>query len=355
MKNLRNLLATLLIVLSSASLCLALDLSSFQDFLRVRRPDPKPATTRVFTDLSPGSASRQATSYRELRTDADASFKTNEVRTLNPVKTRQTAGFGLPLNTRVPEALRPLRTERKYPRQGISLTGMSGGILVPSPGVLEPGKSAFGIHAIPFDLFNISDVKYRDSNYFDTSVKMTWGVMEGVEIGFDKTFANQDRFDLNEPLYINGKYQIPGNVTLGASIATSAGSGYHSAWVGAGVPAAWAAVGVNFGGDDYKFSYTGWDKLRRAKFGKYNYTYNTAVGYAAPVFFMLGGAIGITRSSQFVYDFNGDKFSLGIRLNYQRTLYLDFAWMSDGDYERLPGAIAQKRKGNFVFGGSFVY
>lgn len=332
----------------------ALDLSTFQDFLRGGNNKTQPRPQRTFTNLAPGS-DPSSQSYSTLQTDADASYKQNRLVTLGSDQNSRNDGFNLPPDTRFPEALRPLLTERKYPKQGIALSGNSGAMLVPSPGVLEPGRSSVSVHAIPFDLYSINEVKYIDENYYDTSVKLVYGAMEGFEIGFDKTFANQDRFDINEPLYVNAKYQVPGNVTLGMNFCTSSQRGYHSAWVGAGVPVAWAAVGLNFGSSDYRFSYTGWDNLKYAKYGGYNYDYNKAKGYADPVFFLVGGAVPMNSVTDFVYDFNGDRFSLGFRFNFQRTAYLDVAYIADGDYERLPGAIAHKRQGNIMFGGSIVY
>jgi hypothetical protein len=70
---------------------------------------------------------------------------------------------------------------------------------------------------------------------------------------------------------------------------------------------------------------------------------------------MVGGAVPLNDNLRFLYDFNGDKFSLGFRFNYQDTLYLNAAYVSDGDYENLPGTIAHKQQNNFVFGGSIAY
>lgn len=339
----------------------ALDLTAYQGYLK--NPPPAAPTRAPARPVAraPAPAAAPAVSavpglppVRALADDADASYRGGTIMTLEDPR-RDREGFALPADTRIPEGLRPLLNDRKYPRQGISLAGNSGSILVPSPGVLEPGKSAVSVHAIPFDLYGINDQKYEDENYFDTSMKLTYGAFEGFEIGIDKTFANQDRFDLPEPVYVNAKYQVPGNITCGGSFCTDANSGYHSLWVGAGVPVAWVAVGTNFGVANYRFSYNGYDKLARSKYGGYNYKYDRAEGYADPVFFLIGGAIPMSRNAHFVYDFNGDRFSLGFRFNYQHVAYFDAAYVADGDYERLPGAIAQKRLRNFVFGGSIVW
>ncbi len=233
--------------------------------------------------------------------------------------------------------------------------GGTGATLVPSPGVLEPGKTAVAVHAMTFDLYNINEVKYKDADYFDTTVSIAYGVEDGAEVSFDKTFANQDRYDISEPLYFNAKYQVPGNITLGASFCTDNQAGYHSAWIGAGVPVAWVAVGANFGASNYRFYYNGHDRIKKAKFGGYNYEYDKAEGWADPIFFLVGGAVPVNDNLRFLYDFNGDRFSLGFRFNYQNALYLNAAYVSDGDYESLPGAISHKRANNFVFGGTIAY
>jgi len=332
----------LIFVLCGYSSAQGLDLSDFQAFLKSKT----------------GAATKKAkeSSVRALSDNADAQYKQNQLVTLQ-TDNKQDSGdsLRLPAETRIPEGLRPLLSDRKTPRQGIGLSGNTGALLVPSPGVLEPGKSAVVVHAIPFDLYSVNDVKYEDESYFDTQAGLVYGVTEGLELGIDKVFTNQDRFDITEPTYINMKYQVPGNITLGANWCTDSQSAYSSAWVGAGVPVAWIGVGANFGATNYKFSYNGWDKLKRAKYGGYNYRYDRAEGYADPVFFIVGGAIPMSNYTHFVYDFNGDKFSLGFRFNYQKTIYFDASFVSDGDYERLPGAIAHKRLQNFIFGGSIVY
>ncbi|HNV72934.1 MAG TPA: hypothetical protein PKO06_24710, partial [Candidatus Ozemobacteraceae bacterium] len=272
-----------------------------------------------------------------------------------PARQQRLDGFSLPPDTRIPDGLKPLLNDRRYPRQGVSTTGYTGSLQVPSPGVLEPGKSGVGLHMTAFNLYGINDQRYDDDAYFDTNVSLLYGAFDGFEIGIDKTFSNQDRFDVPEPAFVNCKYQVPGNVTLGGSFSTDSQAAYHSAWISAGVPVLWVGAGVNFGAGDFQFSYVGRDRLKRAKFGGYNYDYNKARGYADPAFFMIGGAVPLNRYLNFAYDFNGDKFSLGFRFNYQNTVYFDAAYLADGDYERLPGAIAHKRLRNFVFGTSIRY
>lgn len=346
---------TTAILLSIAGSGFALDLSSFQSFLSGNRGKAKTVKpTRTFTDL--GGQNESSTNYRSLNADASYREQSGTLVTLGDNNQLQDGErYLLPPETRVPKELRPLLSERRTPRQGLSLAGGSGATLVPSPGVLEPGKTAVAVHAMPFNLYNVNGAKYTDQDYFDTTVSICYGVEDGAEVSFDKTFANQDRFDIAEPVYFNAKYQVPGNVTLGGSFCTDSDAGYHSVWVGAGVPVAWVAVGANFGASNFKFSYNGYDQLKRAKFGGYNYQYDTAEGWADPIFFLVGGAVPLNDNLRFLYDFNGDRFSLGFRFNYQNSLYLNASYIADGDYENLPGAIAHKGSGNFVFGGSIAY
>ena len=333
----------------------ALNLSQYQDILRQKNPPPQTKSAASFLPANP-EPKKKTSEARAVQEDADASYKNSQLVTLGGTSNQQKLdGFSLPPDTRIPEGLRPLLADRRYPRQGISMTGYSGSIQIPSPGVLEPGKSAVAIHMMPFDLYGINDQRYDDEAYFDTNVGLVYGAFEGFELGIDKTFSNQDRFGVPEPVFVNCKYQVPGNVTLGGSFSTDSQSAYHSAWISAGVPVLWVGAGVNVGAGEYHFTYSGYDELKRAKFGGYNYKYDTAKGYADPAFFMVGGAIPLNRYLNFSYDFNGDKFSLGLRFNYQNTLYLDAAYLADGDYERLPGAIAHKRIRNFVFGTSISF
>lgn len=351
------------LLLGAASPVCALDLTPFREFLGNRQeaaPAPRKAAQRPFLPLTPvpEAARREVPTDqggpRLLTEDADASWRGNQLVTLGEKQRPSQDSLSLPASTRVPDALRPLLTDRKTPRQGISMTGGSGATLVPSPGVLEPGKTAVAVHAVPFDLYDVSERRLDDAAYFDTAVKLVYGLSDGVELGVDKTFTNQDRFDIPEPTYINLKYQVPGNITVGGSFAAG-DTGYSSAWISAGVPVVWVGVGGNFGPTSFKFSYNGYDRLSRAKFGGYNYKYDRGEGWADPIWFMVGGAIPMTNYTHFLYDFNGDRFSLGFRFNYQKVVFFDASYVSDGDYERMPGAIAHKRMNNFVFGGSIVY
>ena len=355
MNRTKLMTTALAMVFSVASSAFSLDLSRFQGFLTGsgRKNTKQNSAPFISTRMSENSHKQQ---YRSLNADATYQSNNNGLVSLGGGQPqRDGERFLLPPETRVPKQLRPLLSERKTPRQGVGFTGGTGAMLVPSPGILEPGKTAVGVHAMPFELYNVNDVRYKDQDYFDTNVSIVYGVSDGLELGFDKTFSNQDRFDVAEPTYFNAKYQVPGNITLGGNFCTDSEAGYHSVWLSAGVPVAWVGIGANFGAGDFKFSYNGYDKIKRSKFGGYNYEYDKGKGWADPVFFMVGGAVPLNDNLRFLYDFNGDRFSLGFRFNYQNTVYLDASYVSDGDYESLPGAIAHKRSGNFVFGGSIAY
>lgn len=296
-----------------------------------------------------------ANNYRGL--EADAYYVTSQESQFIPLGNTQTQKDGerylIPPETRIPKELKPLLVEERTPRQGLALNGGTGATLVPSPGVLEPDKTAVAVHVQTFDLYNINNVKYNDEDYFDINLSAAWGVQDGIEIGFDKTFANQDHYNLEEPLYFNLKYQASGKVTLGSSI--NCNSGYHSAWVAAGVPVFWIGVGGNFGASDYKHSYVNPPKFRRAKYGGYNYNYNTGRGYADEFFFLVGGLIPLNDNLRLVYDFNGDRFSIGFRFNYSNIIFINASYISNGDYENLPGTIAHRQNRNFVIGGTVAF
>lgn len=346
--------AVVLVFLAEMS-AFAVDLTKFQGYMQARNGyqpvrAPRPSSGNSVGSVVSGRNIVPKLSYQ----DADAAYRYDKLTDLSRNRDERDE-LTLPAGTRIPESLRPLLADRTHPREGISLNGLSGSILVPSPGVLKVNKGALSVHTMPFDLYDVNDNKYTDELYYQTNVKLVFGAFEGFEIGIDKDFANQQRFDVPEPVFVNMKYQVPGVVTLGGNFCTDSEGGYHSVWVGAGVPAVWVGAGVNFGAREFRFSYNGYDKLARAKLGGYNYDYNKAEGYADPAFFFVGGTVPMTANSAFVYDFNGDRFSLGLRLNYQKIVFFDAAFVSDGDYERLPGAIAHKRIRNFVFGGSLVF
>ncbi len=357
MKTCTKILTTftaLLMTISSTGL--ALDLTQYQSYLSPKNSS-KAANNKKAALIAPPA--QQYIPYQSQ--SADAYYVHGEPGQFVPLegqKRRDGERLLLPGETRVPSELRPLLTERLTPRQGLATIGGTGAALVPSPGVLEPNKTAVGVHLQMFDLLNNSDVKYTDQDYFDTTISAAWGADDGLEVGFDKTLDNQDRFDIDEPLYLNFKYQVPGNVTLGGSF--SCDSSYHSLWVAAGVPVAWVGVGGNFGPSDYRFSWSNDpDKyhgpLKRAKFGGYNFDTNKATGYADPFFFFLGGIVSLNDYLKFVYDFNGDRFSLGFRFTYQNLININASYISEGDYDNLAGAISHKEYKGFVLGASVLF
>ena len=344
------------LVLLAASAAFAVDLSKYQGFMQGQKgryepvARPAPRTGNTYGSVTSPDGYQPKSSYQ----DADAAYRHQTLVTLGKEQKRNDA-LRVPADTRIPEGLRPLLSDRNHPREGISMNGLTGAFLIPSPGVMEAGKGGVAVHVMPLDLYDVNDNRFTDEAYFQTNVNLTFGAFEGFEVGVDRDFSNQDRFDVPEPVFLNMKYQVSGKVTLGANFCTDSQGGYHSVWAAAGVPAVWVGVGANFGATNYQFTYSGRDRLARAKLGGYNYDYNRAEGYADPAFFMVGGAVPMTNSTSFVYDFNGDKFSLGFRLNYQKIVFFDAAFISDGDYERLPGPVAHKRLRNFMFGGSLVF
>ncbi|MBF0405934.1 MAG: hypothetical protein HQM10_01165 [Candidatus Riflebacteria bacterium] len=366
--NHKSLIFSVLIILLTSSWqpVHALDLSKYQSFLSNKTNSQIEEKKKDNTKKS--SASKTILKYEKKPSvnefndgnnvkdeEADASFRDNRQPIPEKYNKDKRDGLFLPGETRIPEGLKSLLTDRKNPKEGVSLSGGTGAILIPSPGVIEPGKTAVAVHVLPFDVYNVNDKKYEYERYFDTSSKIVFGVTEGFELGLEKTFSNQDQYDIANPLFIHTKYQVPGNVTLGGCFSTNTGDAYSSVWVSAGVPALWVGAGGNFGPNPFKFFYRGWDLMAKSRFGGYNYDYSKAQGYADPVWFMVGGTFSLSNYLNFVYDFNGDKFSLGFRANYQKTVFLDISYISDGDYERMPGAITHKQLNNLIFGGSIVY
>ncbi|MGM0601430.1 MAG: hypothetical protein ACQETH_16585, partial [Candidatus Rifleibacteriota bacterium] len=166
---------TAAILLSFAGSGFALDLSAFQSFLTGRRQESKKQkSTRTFNDL--GGQAQTSNNYRSLNADTNYQDNDDNLVTLGGGRQQKDGErYLLPPDTRVPAALRPLLSERLTPRQGLSVAGGTGATLVPSPGVLEPGKSAVSVHAMTFDLYNVNNVKYTDKDYFDTTINIAYG------------------------------------------------------------------------------------------------------------------------------------------------------------------------------------
>lgn len=333
----------------------ALDLSKYQSYLKQNKKNASQQTQKLPEPVK----SQEAKILPDIAINADAGYGNNSgFMPLNKTQKRLDGEhFLLPGDTKVPKELAPILTETRTPSQGLALNGGTGGILIPSPGVLKPDKKAVGVHVQTFELYDATGNQFEDQDYFDVTISGAWGMENGIEVGFDKTFANQDRYDIDEPLYLNFKYQTGKKVTVGGSI--NCNSGYHSVWAATGLPVIWVGVGSNFGASDYKFTYSTLpgkrDKFKKAKYGGYNYNYDTATGHADKFFFMVGGLIPLNKNLRFAYDFNGDKFSLGFRFNYLDSLYLEASYLSNGDYENLPHAISHKKSRNFTIGGTIAF
>lgn len=58
------------------------------------------------------------------------------------------------------------------------------------------------------------------------------------------------------------------------------------------------------------------------------------VGRPDEIYFIAGGTVDLSKNFQWLYDFNGDIFSTGVRLSFD-TLSFQVNWVSSGDYDTL--------------------
>ena len=194
-------------------------------------------------------------------------------------------------------------------RANVSLTGLSGTMLVPGLEVLPPGAARAALH--------FTGREELDDGVFRGAFAFT----EDAEVAVAKRFPlNNDR-DLSDPMF-SLKYKLKPNVAVAAVIDTT--EGYKdSVMVLTGIPGNRVVVGLgaNFSMNrDERFGHFGrYSEDPRSPFA-------SAYQEVDALFFVFVGRLNLDRDTQLTMDYAGNEFVIGLRHAFDEQLTLDFGF-----------------------------
>jgi len=232
-----------------------------------------------------------------------------------------------------------------YDQQYSSQYGLSGAIFTPSPYVyaLEEGSSVYSINFYqkqdPSTF--IQDRAARHLSFFGA------GVSRNLEISFgQELFTGAEK---RRRSYIFGaKYSMP-NDSLPMSLSVinpTRSEDWASIIMSAGWRQFYFGIGTNVGGRELKevdvlagrdvgnAQYGGYRMFRRLANQNVQQSRLEVVGRPDEIYFIAGGTVDLSKNFQWLYDYNGDLFSTGLRLSFD-TLSFQVNWVSSGDYDTL--------------------
>ncbi|MDP7420542.1 MAG: hypothetical protein QGH40_01625 [bacterium] len=200
------------------------------------------------------------------------------------------------------------------------ITGSTGLIKVPSVRYLPPATFEMGAHVETYSAVDLLGAESHDQRIH---LKGNYGVLEGLELGFKKTFDSTDVFE--EPdIVINGKFTFEplplGKFTVGL-VVDSTINAYNSVYVLYGSPTVFFGLGGNFGGASNRLN--NW-----AHFGGYD-----NLNFKPESFFFLAGAEFEFGQGRFMLEYDGGAFNAGLRYLLTEQFTLDLFFMGENDYD----------------------
>ena len=203
-----------------------------------------------------------------------------------------------------------------------SALGPSGGLTIPNTKTLPPERTQVAVHAEMLREF--SPQRLAVETVADLSPKVLVGVYEHLELGIEQTLRVNSGFK-NESVTINGKYRFPFDtfdVAVGLLVPTSTAD-WTSAYVVMGFKVLWGGFGVNFGGRRFReITQDRFVNVGTAKLGGYNLRREVRngtdvfTGEPDTFFGLVGLDYKVAEHFELLADYNGDRFSAGIRLPY---------------------------------------
>ncbi len=235
-------------------------------------------------------------------------------------------------------------------------SGLSGGLMIPDTSTLAPERYEIAFTTELFDEMNPS------TNQIDTTADMSFklnvGVYDNLEMGIERKTrletANQD-----ESITIQAKYRFPidtFNVSAGV-VVPAGGPDYTSLFFMAGWKAIHLGFGFNFGGlqlaqvDTNTFNSPG-----MAKFGGYTLRRSVTpgsdefIGNPDTFFGLLGANFQLSDSWSLLFDYNGDRFSGGMRFLF-KDMHVDLAYVGQSEYDSL----LDRKSMNFQLGAGMRF
>ena len=230
---------------------------------------------------------------------------------------------------------------------GASGLGSSGALTVPDPETLPREEYQLQIYAELFDETNLNTGAL--ANTADVTFVANAGIYDNFELGI-RQVARQNSPLANESFQLTTKYRFPVdtyNITLGGVLATSAPD-WSSIYLTAGWKSLWFGFGVNVGGRDIReVTRNNLNQVGFASFGGYNVRTGrnargeqVVTGHPDRVFGLFGLNVKLSDSLRALADFDGDRFSGGVRFNI-KDFNLDVAYVSQREKDTLLGRSTQ--------------
>ena len=204
---------------------------------------------------------------------------------------------------------------------GVTVTGLSGTMIVPGIELLPPGGARASTSLI------------GSKDWHEGAFKGVFAFSDDSEVGILKKFSKDGRLRDDDPV-ISAKYRVRPNVAMAAVIDTN--EDYkHSMMLVTGIPGNKVVLGV---GANFGFT----DHARHAHFGRYEYEY----AKVDPLFFMLGAKLNIDADTLLTMDYAGNDFVIGLRHAMTDRVALDFGYYTP---DRLNGTSRYILGANFGF------
>ncbi len=203
----------------------------------------------------------------------------------------------------------------------VTLSGLSGTMLVPGLDVLGHGGAQGGVHLLTTSWDN------------EGSIKGAFAFNEDTEVAIMKRFVTGKGKGQYDPVF-SAKYKIRKNVAL-AGIFDTTPNYKNSVMLLSGVPGNRVVLGVGA-------NLSTENNERFAHFGRYR----DRLSPVDPLFFLLGASVNLDPETEITMDYAGNDFLLGLRHNFNDRVGLDFGYFT-------PDRLSQESR--FSFGVQFGF
>lgn len=239
--------------------------------------------------------------------------------------------------------------------------GLSGAILSPSPYTRRINEGSLLYSA---NFFDQSDLVSRN---FDRGARhlasFSSGVDDQIEVALAQEFYTGSA-EQRSRFYWSFKYQIPNDsIPIGISAVVPASrTDYFSVTASIGWKPFYVGIGGNYGGRELEENnLLANQEFGVAQFGGYRMRRVTSLtngqptrtevrGFPDEFFAFAGGQVNLGNYVQWLYDYNGDVFSSGFRLNLDTSTF-QIAYVSSGDYDTLFG----RRQDNIIASAQYRF
>jgi len=202
--------------------------------------------------------------------------------------------------------------EGSYDYQDASIIGPTGYLLVPNWKTLKENSGNAAIH-----------IYYPTSNNTTKMAKImkfNYSPFKNFELGAAKIYTDLPNLSNLDP-YFNVKYSFAKNFCVGAIFDASSQNDdvyYENSYFGA------------YGFANEKFSLTVGGGINTGKSNAFAHFGDADINDSKKTFIMAGADFKLTDDMKLVMDFNGDRYSFGLRYQ-QKNYYFDIAMIQEGD------------------------